>query len=183
MSGEKKRRWWPLGRDPAGRHRALDDSKDIAPSVMFDREPGETPTIEPADSPQAGGTENQNVEGQDSAPAVEALTANALGVDVPDADIPVADPPTSGPAIRENPTEPVVGIIEMPTAAPTIGNVRKLPTPCLSSGARYRAPMIVLDGLAIGSYYIAGVSQCGTSHLINGSSRQDAYDFVLRARI
>jgi serine/threonine protein phosphatase PrpC len=72
-------------------------------------------------------------------------------------------------------------MIEVPTGAPTIGNVRELPAPCLAAGVQYRAATVVLDGLAVGSYYLAGASQSGTSHLINGSPRQDAYDFVLTA--
>ncbi|MCA1707374.1 MAG: protein phosphatase 2C domain-containing protein [Actinobacteria bacterium] len=114
----------------------------------------------------------------------ETLNADALSVD--DADTPAvgltaSDPAASDPAALTRLTAPVEDMIEIPTAAPTIGNVRGLPAPCLAAGVQYRAPMLVLDGLAVGSYYLAGTSQSGTSHLINGSSRQDAYDFVLTA--
>lgn len=117
----------------------------------------------------------------DSTVADETLTTNAPGMDVPNAGTPAADSAVSEPAALMMPKEPVVGMIETPTKAPTIGNVRGLPAPCLAAGVQYRAPTIILDGLAVGSYHLAGASQSGTSHLINGSPRQDAYDFVLTA--
>lgn len=114
-------------------------------------------------------------------PADEALTGHAPGVDVPDAEAPATELAGSKPAAVPRPTELVAGMIEVPTMAPTIGNVRGLPGPCLAAGVQYRVPMVVLDGGAVGSYHLAAASQGGTSHLIDGSPRQDAYDFVLTA--
>lgn len=90
-----------------------------------------------------------------------------------DADTPVQ------PATLARSQESVEGMTEVPTTAPTIGNVRKSPAPYLAAGVQYRTPMVMLDGLKIGTYHVAGASQSGSSRLINGSPRQDAYDFVL----
>lgn len=115
-----------------------------------------------------------------STPVHDVRSAAALG-DMSDAEAPVAAQTAVEPAGFTRATEPIAGMIETLTTAPTIGNVRGRPAPCLAAGVQYRAPMVVLDGLAVGPYHLAGASQSGTSHMINGSPRQDAYDFVLSA--
>lgn len=193
MNRGKKRLWQLRWQDVAPRHSTSGHPKDTLPesSTALDEDSRETPTIEPADGLNTDSAKRDNytivstsgVTPVDhvSTPADETLIADAPGVDIPNAGKPAADPTVSGPAALTRPTESVVGMTEAPTAAPTIGNVRELPAPCLAAGVQYRAPTIVLDGLAVGSYYLAGASQSGTSHLINGSPRQDAYDFVLTA--
>lgn len=37
---------------------------------------------------------------------------------------------------------------------------------------------MVLDGVAVAGYYVAAASLTGTAHLVAGSVRQDAYDFI-----
>jgi hypothetical protein len=41
--------------------------------------------------------------------------------------------------------------------------------------------MVVLDGVAVGGYCVAAASLAGTAHLVAGSVRQDAYDFIATA--
>ncbi len=198
--GERKfwrLQWWRAApRHSRSKHR-MDNLRE--PSAALREKSCETPAIEAAgklktDSAKVGDVTGTTSGGglsaaaptghavpadHDSTLADEVLTASAPGVDVPAADPPAADLTAPKPAALPSTTEPVM--TPSPTAAPTIGDVRGLPAPCLAAGVQYRAPMIVLDGLTIGSYHLAAASQSGTSHLIGGSPRQDAYDFVLTA--
>jgi hypothetical protein len=72
-------------------------------------------------------------------------------------------------------------ISEAPTAAPTVGAVRDLPDAALGQTIRFRTPAAVLDGVAVGRYCVAAASLAGTAHLVAGSVRQDAYDFIATA--
>jgi len=83
-----------------------------------------------------------------------------------------ADEPASRPGRR---------IFEVPTAAPTLGVVRDLPDAVLGRAIDFRAPAVVLDGVAVSGYCVAAASLAGTAHLVAGSVRQDAYDFIATA--
>lgn len=72
-------------------------------------------------------------------------------------------------------------ISEVPTAAPTLGAVRDLPDAALNPAIGFRAPTVVLDGVAVAGYCVAAASLAGTAHLVAGSVRQDAYDFIATA--
>jgi hypothetical protein len=69
-------------------------------------------------------------------------------------------------------------VTETPTASPTIGTVRELPDPVLGPAIGFRTPAVALDGTALGGYHIAAASIAGITHLVAGSVRQDAYDFI-----
>lgn len=73
---------------------------------------------------------------------------------------------------------PAQRIFEVPTAAPTVGAVRDLPDAALGQGIYFRTPAVILDGIASGGYCVAAASLAGTAHLVAGSIRQDAYDFI-----
>ena len=99
----------------------------------------------------------------------------AAGAVPPDADqkLPAhADEPVSRPDRR---------ITEVPTAAPMLGAVRDLPDATLGQAIGFRAPTVVLDGVAAAGYCVAAASLAGTAHLVAGSVRQDAYDFIATA--
>lgn len=72
-------------------------------------------------------------------------------------------------------------ISEAPTAAPTVGAVRDLPDAVLGRAIGFRTPAVVLDGVTVGRYCVAAASLAGTAHLVAGSVRQDAYDFIATA--
>ena len=88
-------------------------------------------------------------------------------------------------ADQECPAQPIESagwpdqrISETPTAAPTLGAVRDLPDAALGRAIGFRTPAVVLDGVAADGYCVAAASLAGTAHLVAGSVRQDAYDFI-----
>jgi hypothetical protein len=67
---------------------------------------------------------------------------------------------------------------DLPTAAPTVGAVRRQPVPSLAPATRFRAPAITLDAVQAGDVHVAAASVIGASHAAAGGVRQDAYDFT-----
>ena len=72
-------------------------------------------------------------------------------------------------------------IVDTPTVAPTVGGVLRRQDPRLRDGELHRTASLVADSLFVGGYHVAAASQVGSSHLMEGSSRQDAYDFTMNS--
>ena len=79
------------------------------------------------------------------------------------------------PAVGAQPG--VAAYSDLPSTAPVVGTVRKLPVPRLAPATRLRAPAVMLDGVQVGDLHVSAASIIGASH-IAGGVRQDAYNFV-----
>lgn len=88
------------------------------------------------------------------------------------ATVPVAEPFPPDPAAAG------AAAWDLPTAAPTVGEVRRQPVPRLAPAARFRAPAVTLDAVQAGDVHVAAASVIGASHAASGGVRQDAYDFT-----
>jgi hypothetical protein len=64
---------------------------------------------------------------------------------------------------------------DWPTKAPIIGVVRPVVRAVPDAGLRFRAADIVLDAAVSTRFAVAGGSVVGSSHLVRGSCRQDAF--------
>lgn len=84
----------------------------------------------------------------------------------------------SGPPDAPAATAAARRVGDTPSPAPTVGAVRDLPDPVLRPEIGFRTPAVALDGTALGRYHIAAASVAGISHVLSGSVRQDAYDFI-----
>ena len=67
---------------------------------------------------------------------------------------------------------------DLPSTAPVVGTVRKLPEPRLMPATRHRSAAVMLDGVQVGDLHVSAASIIGASHVVHGSVRQDAYNFV-----
>ena len=83
------------------------------------------------------------------------------------------------PAVDAQPG--VTAYSDLPSTAPVVGTVRKLPVPRLAPATRLRAPAIMLDGVQVGDLHVSAASIIGASHIAAGGVRQDAYNFVATA--
>jgi serine/threonine protein phosphatase PrpC len=90
--------------------------------------------------------------------------------------------PDLGAAALPTPAEPAAAAgthgWDLPTAAPTVGAVRRQPVPSLAPATRFRAPAVTLDAVQAGAVHVAAASVIGASHTAAGGVRQDAYDFT-----
>jgi hypothetical protein len=67
---------------------------------------------------------------------------------------------------------------DLPSAAPVVGAVRKLPEPRLARATRHRAAAVTFDGVQVDDLHVSAASIIGASHVAAGGVRQDAYNFV-----
>jgi hypothetical protein len=67
---------------------------------------------------------------------------------------------------------------DLPSAAPVVGAVRKLPEARIARATRYRAAAVMIDGVKVDDLHVSAASIIGASHVAAGGVRQDAYNFV-----
>jgi hypothetical protein len=91
----------------------------------------------------------------------------------------VGPEPPAGPEALEQPADEPAGPTDLGTQAPVIGRVLPITWRSPRPGHEPRVPDVAADGLVIGPYHLAAASLIGSSHVGNGSTRQDGYAFGL----
>lgn len=97
------------------------------------------------------------------------------------AEVAVREAPSQEPAAT-SPTadQSAISVLaDLPTGAPSVGAVRPLPDPTIRPGQPWRTHGLVADAVVVDTWAVAGASLAGTSHLVSGTPRQDAYDLAL----
>ena len=148
------------------------------PAVVDDAATGTAP------SPSPAGQDGSMADG--GPPVTPSVSRPVDGVDTAAPAEPIPAPPGEASTAHRDRPDPAPGHpvptpepVDVGSAAPVIGRVLEAVAPRLNPGVVHRTPACLADGVALGTFHVSAASQIGLAHSVQGSVRQDAYDFTL----